>query len=365
MGVDWHYVQLVEYGKKKITNVSTLRKLSDLLNIPLWEFGLSEYDPFAHQNLPGNGKFLLSETLDVAESLIQQTLALRRTAPLPRVEQSTQHIRKLFAYFHKHLPPPTKLEARFLEVLVQEQNLVGLMYFENQQYTEALATFSNMYHSAKAAGNTLFTAHALQKMGVELKRAGRLQDALEALEEARDLSFGLSKHMGAFTNAYMAHIQAAAGDELRFERAINTALTLAEAVQETYGDGTDFIFQRISGILIIRSRGYLRLRQPGKVLDAHEEAKRQVYSDVNLWLDARLDLYQARAYLQMHEIEACIQAARDYFRSIQDWQSPHRTKRAYELLEEVEAAGYGKLPIVQDFRTDLLQAISQQPPPEF
>ncbi len=92
MGVDWHYVQLVEYGKKKITDVSTLRKLSDLLTIPLWEFGLSEYDPFAPQNLPGNGKFLLSETLDVAESLIQQTLALRRTAPLPRVEQSTQRM---------------------------------------------------------------------------------------------------------------------------------------------------------------------------------------------------------------------------------------------------------------------------------
>jgi hypothetical protein len=165
-------------------------------------------------------------------------------------------------------------------------------------------------------------------------------------------------------NAYMGHIQAAAGDELRFERAINTALTLAEAVQETYGDGTDFIFQRISGIFIIRSRGYLRLQQPGKVLDAHEEAKRQVYTDVNLWLDARLDLYRARAYLQMHEIETCIQAARDYFRSIQDWQSPHRTKRAYELLEEVEAAGYGKLPMVQDFRTDLLQAMSRQPLPE-
>ena len=65
------------------------------------------------------------------------------------------------------------------------------------------------------------------------------------------------------------------------------------------------------------------------------------------------------------KIEACIQAARDYFRNIQDWQSPHRTKRAYELLEEVEAAGYGKLPMVQDFRTDLAQAISQQPPPEF
>lgn len=360
VGVDWHYVQLVEYGKKKITNVYTLRKLSDLLNIPLWEFGLSEYDPFAPQNLPGDGKFLLSETLDVAEALIQQTLALRRTAPLPQVEQSTQRIRKLFVYFRKHLPPPAQLETRFLEVLLQEQNLVGLMYFENQRYAEALATFSQMYHSAKGVGHALLTAHALQKMGVELKRAGRMQDAIEALEEARDLSFGLSKHMGAFTNAYMAHVQAAAGNELRFERAINTALTLAEAVQESYGDGTDFIFQRVSGILIIRSRGYLRLHQPGKVLDAHEEAKRQVSTDVNLWLDARLDLYRARAYLQLHEIEACIQAAREYFRTIQDWQSPHRTKRAYELLEEVDAAGYGKLPVVQDFRTDLLQAISRQ-----
>lgn len=45
-GVNTRYVQDVEYGKKLISDPATLRKLATMLNIPLWSFGLSEYDPF-------------------------------------------------------------------------------------------------------------------------------------------------------------------------------------------------------------------------------------------------------------------------------------------------------------------------------
>jgi transcriptional regulator with XRE-family HTH domain len=46
MGVNVRYVQDVEYGDKRISDPEALRKLSELLSIPLWKFGLSEYDPF-------------------------------------------------------------------------------------------------------------------------------------------------------------------------------------------------------------------------------------------------------------------------------------------------------------------------------
>lgn len=45
-GVNTRYVQDIEYGKKLISDPTTLRKLADVLDIPLWSFGLSEYDPF-------------------------------------------------------------------------------------------------------------------------------------------------------------------------------------------------------------------------------------------------------------------------------------------------------------------------------
>lgn len=352
-GVNVRYVQDVEYGDKRINDMELLRKLSELLDIPLWKFGLSEYDPFNPVSLPGHGMSMYLETLDVSDALIQQTLDMRRIAPLPQVQKSAQSLSNLFTYFLKHLPPPAQLEPRFLSLYAQEQSIQGLMHFENKKYKEALNTFYHMYDIAKQADNFILIAHALQKIGVELKRAGKLQEAIYALEEARDISFRTSKHVAAFTNAYLAHMYSTSGDILRFERSINTALDLAEPLKESYGDGTDFIFQKFSGILILKSRGYLHVGQPEKTLELHEEVHKQIQNETNLWLDWKLYLYQARAYLALRDIEGCIAAGRACFQGVRDWQSPHRVKQASELLDEIDKAGYGRLRVAKDFRADL------------
>jgi len=357
-GVRVNYVQLVEAGKKNIADQSTLRALCETLEIPHWEFGLSEYNPFDPRTLPGYGLCMFDRTLDVTETLIKQTLSLRRIAPLPEVQRSAHSLHNVFDYFLTYLPPPSRLEPRFLSLRAQEQSIQGLMHFENKQYDLALATFTSMYSTAKQLDDPVLMVHALQKMGVELKRAHRHQDAINALEEARDLSFKASKHVAAFANAYLAHIYAGTGDALRFERAINTAQSLADALKNRYGDGTDFVFHRMSGILQLRSRGYLNVKEPRKTLALHDELKRQVDKDSNLWLDFRLHLYRARAYLMLHEIEACIGATREFFRDVVDWHSPHRISRGYELLQELEAAGYGDVKAVRDFRDELLAAMS-------
>jgi hypothetical protein len=227
------------------------------------------------------------------------------------------------------------------------------MYFENQKYGEALATFEEMYQTAKQADDTVLMIHALQKQGVELRRAGRDVDAVNALEYARDLAFQASKPVAAFANAYLAHIYAATGDSTRFERAIHTAITIAEPLKDAYGDGTDFVHHKFSGILQLCSRGYLYTNQPKKTLELHEELRRQIRSDSNLWLDHRLHLYRARAFLMLNDVEACIGAGRELFRNVKDWKSPHRTGRAYELLDAIEKAGYGNLRVVNDFREEL------------
>ena len=358
-GVSVNYVHLVEAGKRHITDQYTLRALCERLEIPHWEFGLSEYNPFDPHTLPGYGHRMYDTTLDVTETLIKQTLSLRRIASLPEVQRSAQSLHRVFEYFLTYLPPPSQLEPRFLSLRAQEQSIQGLMHFENKRYDLALATFTSMYRTAKQLDDPVLMVHALQKMGVELKRAHRYEDAINALEEARDLSFKASKQVAAFANAYLAHIYAGTGDALHFERAINTAQSLADALKDSYGDGTDFVFHRMSGILQLRSRGYLNVKEPRKTLALHDELKRQVDKDANLWLDFRLHLYRARAYLMLHEIEACIEATREFFRDVVDWQSPHRVSRGYELLQELEAAGYGDVKAVQDFRDELLAAMGK------
>jgi transcriptional regulator with XRE-family HTH domain len=353
IGVNIRYVQDVEAGNKQITNMETLRKLASLLDIPLWKFGLSEYDPFQPSALPGEGSRLYHETLDITEALIKQTLIMRRSAPLPEVQRSAESLHKLFTYFITYTPPSTQLESRFLSLYAQEQSLQGLMFFENKHYSKALATFEGMYKTSVQLGDPVLQVHALQKLAVELNRVGRKQEAVNALEMARDLSFGTSKHVAAFANAYLAHIYAACGDALRFERAIHTARALADSLGDTYGDGTDFVFHKTSGILQLKSRGYLRINEPKKTLALHDELRRQINSDANLWLDFRLHLYRARAHLMLRDVEACIESARAFFQNVQDWRSPHRLARGDELLQEIEEAGYGEVTVVREFREEL------------
>lgn len=323
------------------------------LNATSPRLGLSEYDPFHPTALPGQGKHMYNETLNITDALIQQTLDMRRIAPLPQVEKGATSLRNLFTYFTKNLPPPAQLETRFLSLYAQEQSLQGLMLFERKKYKEALDTFYHMHDLAKQSGDLILITHSLQKIAVEFKRAGKMQDAINTLEEARDISFRTSKHVAAFTNAYLAHMYSTHGDALRFERTINTALSLAEPLKESYGNGTDFIFQKFSSILVLKSRGYLRTGQPEKTLALHEEVRKQVQSESNLWLDWKLYLYRARAYLALHDVEGCITASRECFQGVKDWMSPHRVQQASELLSEIDEAGYGKLKIVQDFRADL------------
>jgi tetratricopeptide (TPR) repeat protein len=355
-GVNTRYVQDVEYGTKKITDTGVLRKLATLLAIPLWELGLSEHDPFHPSMLPGAGQRLYDETLNVAETLIKQTLAMRRIASLPDVERSVQSLTNLFQYFQVYTPPSTQLEPRFLSLYAQQQSLQGLMHFENKRYGQALNTFAGMYQTSQRLGDPVLQVHALQKLAVELNRVNRKQEAIQAMEEARDLSFSTSKQVSAFANAYLAHIYASTGESLRFERAITTAQTLADSLGNTYGDGSDFVVHKMSGILQLKSRGYLRTGQPKKTLALHDEARKQVYRDTNLWLDFRFHLYRARAYLAVGEIDACIGAAREFFDEVVGWGSPHRVARGMELLREIDATGYGNLKQVCDFREELLAA---------
>ncbi|GER85053.1 MAG: helix-turn-helix transcriptional regulator [Thermogemmatispora sp.] len=359
VGVDWRYVQAIEYGKKRIADPNTLRRLCELLEIPPWEFGLSSYDPFNPQDSLPTKNHLFEESLSVAEALLSQTLAMRRLAPLTEVEQQVQRLGRFLEASRSELPPPLRLERRLQKLVIEYYSLVGLMHYEHRRYDRARSSFEEMLTAARQAEDPVLTAHALQKLGVELKRIGRRSEAINALEEARDLALKISRPLAAFTSAYLSQMYAIAGDALRFERTIEHAIALAEPLKGAYGDGTDFVFHKLSGIFLLRCRGYLYTNQPQKVLERYEELRRQISLDRNLWLDYRLHLYRAQALLRLREVEASLEEARAFLQAVTGWQSPHRLAKGYELLSEIERSGYGDLVIVRAFRQELLEHLEQ------
>ena len=75
IGVDFHYIQLVERGKRNIVAQPILRKVSVLLDIPLSEFGYCAYDPYSGVEDPSasdieDQKIEQSDEASVAEASI-------------------------------------------------------------------------------------------------------------------------------------------------------------------------------------------------------------------------------------------------------------------------------------------------------
>ncbi|MGB8345562.1 MAG: helix-turn-helix transcriptional regulator [Ktedonobacteraceae bacterium] len=353
IGVSSEYISLVETGKKHIVDSATLRSLCDILDIPYWTMGLSEYDPFNPHTFLEKETSLYDETLNTAENLIKRTWHLRRVAALPYVEEAVSDLNRLFAYIHEQMPPPFRLTLRFQVLYAQLLRLNAVMDVENQRYQEALDKFRQMHTIAVAIDHPATLAIALLGIGTEVERMGRQQEAIDYLEAARDESFRASKHVSALVNAYLARAYASHHQAMQFKRAIDIAQKIATDIKLYYGDGTDFVFHSLSGILAERSYGYLEIKEPQGTLDMKEEIKRQIAIEGNIWLDAWIPLDWARAHLMLGQIEQCVEAGKEFYQKALILQSPHAKSRAVRLLNTLETVGYGNEQSVQDFRREL------------
>ena len=352
-GVSANYVSEVERGIKHITDPQTLRKLCDILHLPYWKMGFSDYDPFNPGAFLVKGTFMYDETLNTAESLIKRTWNLRRIMSLPYVEEAVNDLNRLFDYLQTNTPPPLRLDKRFQMLYAQVLRLNAVIDVENQRYEEALHKFRRMHEIAKAIDHPATLAMSYLNIGTELERMGQQEEAIECLELARDELFRASKQIMVVTNAYLARAYASAGQKIKFKRAIETALRIVKSTDMFYGDGTDFVFHSLSGILAEKSYGHLEVGEPEETLAMQEEIKGQIALEANVWLDAWIPLDWARAYLMLHEVEKSVQAGQEFYKKAKLLKSPHAKSRAYRLLNTIETAGYGDVQVVKDFRSML------------
>jgi tetratricopeptide (TPR) repeat protein len=353
-GVNWRYVQDIEHGRKRLEDVQTLRRLCEILHIPYWKCGLSDYDPFSAQTLPGQGKSMYAETLSAIEYLIQQIWSLRSAARLTEAQRGIAKLGELMAYFQRELPPPGRLEQRFQVLSVQYLRLQAATLLEQKNYPGAMALYQHIFESAKSINEPGIKALALKGIGKELERKGEKQEAVAYLEEARDASLEASKLLRAFIHSYLIRGYAGSRDALRFERAVATGLTLARSLP-AMEDGTDFVYSwsPVSSILAEQSGGYLELGQPKKTLAIREELLREIHQGQDMRVLAWIPLDWARAYRMIGDIEQCIEEARVFYQRSMIMQSPHALHQVQKLLAELERDGYSEHPAVRNLKEEV------------
>src|SRR5262249_51125259 len=128
------YIQKIESSERKISDPTVLRQLSNILQIPLWELGLSDYDPFNPLSIPITGIALYPETLESLDQLIELTWFFRQSAPLSETERQTKRLLKLFTQLDRVLPPSASARKKLLYGYGHALQLAGIMHVEQTKY---------------------------------------------------------------------------------------------------------------------------------------------------------------------------------------------------------------------------------------
>ncbi len=259
-------------------------------------------------------------------------------------------IEKILDYLKTNAPAAIQKNQRFLVLSAQLLRLKAVLDVEMQRYDEALAKFEQMHEIAIRSGKSATIAMALLGRGTETERKGRQAEAIDLLEQACDESFNASKHIMAVTNAYLARAYASNGMAREFRRSIERALKIATAIKMSYGDGTDFVFHSISGVMAEKSYGLIEIGEPQACLDMAEAIQQQIAIEGNRWLDAWIPWDWARAHLMLGNIDQFAEAAITFYTKVKALRSPHALSRAIGLLTTAKEAGYGNRPEIQLFR---------------
>lgn len=343
-GVNIRYVIDVESGKKRITDVEILRKLASILNIPLYKFGLSEYDPFDEESTKTS--FV---DMNILFEFIQDIWYLRLNMPTDITEKKIISLSNRFINLQANNPRLLK-NKDFLVLYAQLKRLQELIYTERRDYEKSLQCSYDMLAYARQSGDVISQAIATTRIGVELLRDEK-EDALDYLEEARDLSFSTSsKEVGAYCYSFLARGYATFGDEKRFTKAINTSIALADNMESQPVVTKDYIFHAYSAILEEKSNGLILLGKGKEALSELQEIDRQIEKENNTYLKMWIPLDYAQSFMLLDDIETSIKWLGDFYNSIRNYNSARIHSTIKKHLDDLDNLGYEKLSVVKSFK---------------
>lgn len=343
-GVTSRYVSDIERGVKHIGDISVLRGLATLLQIPLWKLGLSEYNPFQEIN-----DISVLYNLDILEQLIEDTWYIRLAMPTDITEKK---IISLSCISDTLIRKDSRIlnNKNFLVQYAQVKRLQEIIYTEKHDYHQSMRCACDMWDIAKQSGNTPCQAIALTRIGVELLRDEN-KDALDYLEKARDVSFDTrSKEVTAYCLAMLARGYVTFGDEKNFLKSIDAAITLGNSMQGMPIATKDYVFHAYSAILEEKSNGLILLGMGKAALHEMPEIDRQIAQESNTSLKMWIPLDYAQSYMLQEEIEASVYHLRRFYDGIKDRKSTRMLSKINEHLDQLKTLGYEDSQVVREFR---------------
>jgi transcriptional regulator with XRE-family HTH domain len=340
-GVTRGYVSDIERGVKHISDVSLLRSLAKILDIPLWKFGLSDYNPFSEEIDDS------AMDLDTLEELIQDLWLVRQSVPFTLFENK---VTKLLNIFKKKIfiYPNIKNNKSYLMLWSHSKRLEETVYTEKHNYTQALMCAKSMLELATLSGDKKAQAIAYTRVGVELLRDDD-KGAMDYLIRACDMALSLSKELRAYCFAMLARAYAQFGNQGLFEKYINVAVNCGSSIAGRAVAYQDYIFHAYSAILEEKSNGYILFGEGEKALKSLSDVEREIRREHNSYLDIWIPLDYAQSYMLLENVEGSLNYLQVFYENALEYQSDRLISRVIGHLNKLEVKGYGNVPVVKDF----------------
>jgi transcriptional regulator with XRE-family HTH domain len=343
-GVTSRYVSDIERGKKHISDITLLRELAKMLDIPLWKFGLSEYNPF-QEEIEDISVFY---NIDSLEQLIEDTWLIRQTVTMVFFAEKVDRLSAILEGYIRTYPL-IKDNKDFLRLLAHSKRLEEVVFTERKHFDISLKCAYEMLSLACISGDMIAQAIAYTRIGVELLRDDD-RNALEYLQKACDMSLSLTKEVRAYCFAMLARGHAQFGDYGLFERTIDVAINCGDCMMGQAVACKNYIYHAYSAILEEKSNGYILFGQGANAIATLPDVEKEVSRENNSYLKMWLPLDYAQAYLLQEEVEESLRYLQIFYESTQGYNSERITSKIQDHLKSMCNLGYGELPEVKNFQ---------------
>lgn len=348
------YVSQIEHGKRTLNHVDQVGRLADILEIPTERLeaigrGLT-YSRATPESPADADDFLLQTLLEPAQATVKLSwLVWHANHDTTIIQNLTQLISQLETAV-------TERRGKFLkpaqQILGYAHEMMGNIAFDQLDYMTAGGHFQEMFDWGEVLNDPDMTALAMIHQGDILRRRGRFEHAVSALEKAAKYADTGSLATSGLRWAVLARTYAEFGHKEEFLKAIDAAQDAA--VNVTPSLNTTSIDFNLVDIIQERAQGHTLLGEPKVALELYQESERlkpfRPMRDLGVFI-----ILQAQAHAYAGDVEGGVNFALQGLRLARGYQSKRHESRVQRMYDRLRVTPMGNHPSMRDLQQALHQ----------
>lgn len=352
-GYSRSYITQIENGRRQLDRPSQIKRLAELLNIPterLYAIGreIPDQEQFAGTSID---RAVLEMLLAPGKDMVRLSWMVWLADQHPAIEDNLRRLvvnleQTLTSYHGEFVVPAQSL-------LAYAHQMMGKIAFDHLDYAAASGHFAEMQELGKTLNDADIQALAMIHQGDVLRKRRRYDLAFRCLEAAQPYADAAVPGIQGLRALVLARGLYCFGDKQHFQRAIDTALSIAQQTTTTIGTlANQFTFD---DVLQEQAAGLTTLWQAGKALEIYQETDR-LHPSRPLREQGSYLIDKAQAFFHLGDFNLGLELARQGIELALEYRSPRHIARLDTTYDRLLSSPLGKEQQMKDFQEILIHA---------